>query len=246
VEDLDLPPYVRVLCYPSGSSSKAEIRVATLKEMGVEALDFVGRTEISGVRVLGKGHVGVVVRCVWRGREAALKIRRTDSDREGLEREGEILEEANRWGLGPILYGVSRDFIVMEELVGMRLIDWLEGSKELPEDDLRRVLSNICRQARLLDVAGIDHKELSDPRRHVIVQDDGSARLLDFETAGTGGRMRNVSNLLQFLTISGPYGAMVLSRLGGSRDEVLDALKAYRREPSEESYGLILKAMNLA
>ncbi len=94
-------------------------------------------------------------------------------------------------------------------------------------------------------MAGIDHKELSDPRRHIVIQGDRTARLLDFETAGLGGRRRNVNSLLQFLTLSEPFGTIVMSRLGGDRDDALAALKAYRRRPDDDSYALVLDAMKL-
>jgi putative serine/threonine protein kinase len=213
--------------------------------MGVEALVFAGRTEVGRLKVLGKGHVGVVVACLWRGRRAALKIRRTDADRESLEGEGEVLKEANKSNLGPLLFAASRDFIVMEELVGANLVDWLEGSGDIANGVFKSVLVDICGQARLLDVAGVDHKELTDPRRHVLVQPDGRARVLDFETAATGGRRRNVNDLLQYLTMSGPYGPVVLGRLGAEREEVLAALRVYRRSPDDDSYRKILLSMNL-
>jgi putative serine/threonine protein kinase len=236
---------VKVLCYPSGSLSEAMKRIESLKELGVEALIFSGKVEVAGLKVLGKGHAGVVVKSLWNGKETALKIRRIDSDRQGFEREAEILAEANRMSLGPSLYRSSRDFIVMEELEGETLEDWLKGSGAMPDDEFREALLNVCEQARLLDVAGIDHKELSDARRHVIIQADRRARLLDFETASMGGRMRNVNSLLHFLALSGRYGSSVLSRLGASRDEVLAALRAYRLKPGIEPYERIMKAMKL-
>ncbi len=107
-------PFVKVLCYPSGSVAEAGIRIKALRELGVEAIVIGGPTEVAGLKVLGKGHVGVVVRCLWSGREAALKIRRTDADRESIEPgRPRILSEANRWSLGPTLYrffqGLHRD-----------------------------------------------------------------------------------------------------------------------------------------
>jgi predicted Ser/Thr protein kinase len=245
VDELGVPPFVNVLCYPSGAQPEALRRIASLKEMGVESLEFRGRTEIGGLKVLGKGHVGVVVSCFWRGRWAALKVRRTDADRGSLEAEGEVLREANKSNLGPHLFAASRDFVVMEELTGATLVEWLEASGGIPDHVFREVLVGICAQARLLDVAGIDHKELTDPRRHVIVQQDGRARVLDFETAAIGEKRRNVNDLIQYLTLSGQYGPVVLSRLGADRDRVLHALKEYRRSPGDDSYRLVLQSMKL-
>jgi putative serine/threonine protein kinase len=245
VDRLGSPPFVSVICYPHGSQQEAGRRVASLREIGVEALEFRGRTEVGVLKVLGKGHVGLVVACFWRGRRAALKVRRTDAGRESLEIEGEVLREANKFGLGPILFAASPDFVVMEEVPGATLVDWLETSGGLPDGAFKEVLVGICGQARLLDVAGIDHKELTDPRRHVMVQPDGRARVLDFETAAIGERRRNVNDLLQYLTLSGRYGRVILSRLGANREEVLAALKAYRRSPGDDAFLAILRSMKL-
>jgi len=246
VDELGSPPFLNVLCYPSGSKSEALRRIISLKELGVEALEFRGRTEVGSLKVLGKGHVGVVVACFWRGKRAALKVRRADADRPSLEGEGEVLKEANKADLGPILFAASRDFVVMEELVGVNLVDWLGSAGDLADGVFKNILADICGQARLLDVAGVDHKELSDPRRHVMIQPDGRARVLDFETAAVGDRRRNVNDLVQYLTLSGQYGQVVLSRLGAEREDVLAALKAYRRSPGDDSYRRILRSMKLA
>jgi predicted Ser/Thr protein kinase len=245
VEGLGAPPFVSVLCYPYGSQQEAERRVASLREIGVESLEFRGKTEVGRLKVLGKGHVGLVVACVWKGTTAALKIRRTDADRESLEIEGELLREANKSKLGPTLFAASADFVVMEEIQGSTLVDWLDGSGGIPDGAFKEVLLEICGQARLLDVAGINHKELTNPRRHIIVQPDGRAKVLDFETAARGERRRNVNDLLQYLTLSGSYGHIVMARLGARREEVLAVLRAYRKSPGDDSYLAILRSMKL-
>jgi putative serine/threonine protein kinase len=245
LELLAEPPFSGVLCYPKPTPLEAERRILALRRLGVGSIIFAGRTEVAGLHVIGKGHVGVVVRCLWQGRRGALKVRRLDSARESLQTEGSILRIANAHGLGPSLYAVDDDFIVMEELEGRTLMDWLEASDAVPHAEFKKVIRNICLQAFLLDEAGIDHRELTNPKKHVIVGADGGARVLDFETASTGGRKRNVNNLVQFLAIANPFGERVLGRLAASRVDVMAALVAYRRAPSRGAFDSVLSSMNL-
>jgi putative serine/threonine protein kinase len=246
VEDLEARPFQTILCYPRPSDEEANRRTRELATLSVEALIFSGPTQIGGLSVLGKGHVGVVVRCVWRGRRAAVKIRRVDADRADLKAEGEVLSRANAVGVGPTLLASSPNFIVMEEVRGRPLLDWLEKMDEVDAEHFRKALRTICEQARMLDVGGIDHRELSDPRRHVVVKGSGEVHLLDFETAGLGDRKRNVNSVLQYLTMAKPYGAKVLAKLGAEEAEVLSALKAYRASPTDVSYEALLKALGLS
>lgn len=239
-------PFRRVIAYPHPTPELVKERVEELSKLGVTALIPGGATQIDGVNVLGKGQVGVVTRCSWRGKPAALKIRRTDADRESLEDEAKVMTVANSKKVGPILFAYSSNFIVMEEVRGKKLVDWLQECSSIPDLEFRRTLRSVCEQGRLLDEAGIDHRELSDPRRHVVLKEGSEACVLDFETAGVTLRKRNVTRLVQYITMARPFGRVVLSRLGADEFEVLRALRAYKEDPSRESFLALIEAMKLS
>jgi len=227
-----------ILCYPHPMDSEVSSRIQELQSLGVEALVFRGRANLHGVPVLGKGHVGVVVVALRGGRECALKIRRVDADRGNMRREVEMLREANRVSVGPRLLGYTDNFILMELVEGKNLREWL---REAQGEGARRTLRDLLERCRRLDVAGIDHGELSRAHRHVIVTPPGEARIIDFETASTSRRVSNVTSIAHYLFFH-RENSQILQRILGQMDlQVLRSkLKEYKKELTDEGFREIL------
>lgn len=234
-----------LLSYPRYDEETIENRVHELRGLGVESLELVGRHMIDGVPIQGKGHVGVVVAAWFDDGRVALKIRRVDADRDSLEGEGEHLVLANGVSVGPKFLGVSENFLLMELVEGEYLVDWVGGLGPSDEARLRGVLRGVLDRARRLDVVGLDHGELSRASKHIIVA-GGVPRIVDFESASTGRRCRNVTSVTQFLFRSMEMGGWMrgVPRLqeGG---ELLEALRMYSGEPSDGNYLRLLAVCGL-
>ncbi|MBL7079619.1 hypothetical protein ISS39_04765, partial [Candidatus Bathyarchaeota archaeon] len=231
-----------LLSYPSDDGERARVVLGELEEMGVSALVLRGRHAIDGVPIMGKGHVGIVVAALLGGREVAVKLRRVDADRASMEAEGEFLRVANGASVGPRLLGASREVLAMELVEGSYLVDWVRGLEPGDVGQLREVLLDLMEQARRLDVAGLDHGELSSARRHVIVS-GGVARIVDFESASVSRRCSNVTSMAQYLF----FNRGMAGGLGGvmpppDRDGLVSALSGYRRRPGEASFRRVLAA----
>ena len=234
-----------LLSYPSDDGERARVVLGELEEMGVSALVLRGRHAIDGVPIMGKGHVGIVVAALLGGREVAVKLRRVDADRASMEAEGEFLRVANGASVGPRLLGASREVLAMELVEGSYLVDWVRGLEPGDVGQLREVLLDLMEQARRLDVAGLDHGELSSARRHVIVS-GGVARIVDFESASVSRRCSNVTSMAQYLF----FNRGMAGGLGGvmpppDRDGLVSALSGYRRRPGEASFRRVLAASGL-
>jgi len=240
--------YGPVLCYPRYEEEEARRRVGELRGLGVEALVFAGGKRVIEVPVLGKGCVGIVLEAQTVGGRAALKIRRVDADRAGMRREAEMLEVANRVGVGPRLLGVTENCLLMEFVEGRLLPRWLEdiqgrGSRSR----VRRVLRALLEQCRRLDEAGLDHGELSHAPKHVIVDADDRPWIVDFETASVARRASNVTSICQYLFLGGQIGGTVRRRGGKiDREEVIQALREYKRGRTSESFRRVLEVCRLA
>ncbi len=233
-----------LLSWPRFDQELAEGRLEELRGLGVEAYVPRGEQRIGVVPVLGKGRVGVVFAALFMGCVVAVKARRTDSDRGSMEGEAVILKMANRVGVGPGVLASSDDFIVMELVEGEYLPDWLEGLGPGDGSLLRVVLGGRLGKARRLDSIGLDHGELVRPRRHVIVSGD-EPRIIDFESASTARRPSNVTSLSHFLFLGGGAAGIVGGFLGFGRGELVEALRAYKREPSDGSYIEVLRVVGL-
>jgi putative serine/threonine protein kinase len=235
----------RLLSWPSFDEAIAEERLRDLRLLGVDAILLGGPHLVGSLRILGKGHVGIVVAAKMGEVRAALKVRRTDADRATLRDEAELLGLANSVRVGPELLGCTDDLLLMELIEGVYLGDWLEGLTPSDGGPLRDVLGSLLGDARRLDEVGLDHGELVRVRRHIIVS-GGVPRIIDFESASTGRRAANVTTVVQSLFLNQATSAKLgrLMRLP-EREGLLAALRRYKAEMSDSGFGELLRLLGL-
>ena len=234
----------RFLCWPRYDESIARQRLSQLKELGIESLALGGRHVIQGRQVLGKGHVGVVLKAMRGGEEVALKVRRTDSNRESMQKEAEMLTLANEAGVGPILHGFSSDFIAMEKITGLYLGEWINGFRG-DKKELRNVIRGLLEKSRKLDHVGVDHGELTRVKRHFIVTEAGP-RIIDFESASTERRMQNVTATAQSVFLNKGFASQLGSHLSlPDTKTLINVLSTYKQNQTDHNFEKILEVCNL-
>ncbi len=240
--------YGKVICYPRYELRELRRRVKELKKLGVKMIEFVGEKSAFDVPVLGKGCVGIVVAALTDRGRAALKVRRVDADRAGMQREAEMLRKANSVGVGPILLGISENFLMMEFVEGTLLPQWVEMLKGRgTKSRIRRVLREVLEQCWKLDELGLDHGELSRAPKHVIVGGRDNPCLVDFETASLHRRVSNVTSLCQYLFIGSQAAKTIRKKLGEiSREDLIKALKTYKEGRTRENFKKVLSVCGLS
>ena len=247
LDQLTKTPYILVLTYPRISLSAARSRIRQLERLGVEELIFEGRAKIGRLGILGLGTVGVVVRARVEGNVRALKIRRTDANRPDMEQEVRITSMVNRLGIGPTVYGHTKDFMLMKLLDYVELEEWLLGLRgQGTREAARTMVHSILNQCRKLDIMGIDHGQLSNLRKHAVVA-EGVPWIVDFESAGTSRKPRNVTTAAQYLFIGGRLSPR-LRRVLGIREvpSLLKLLSDYKGDTSDYTYSKIIEALRIA
>ena len=178
------------------------------------------------------------------GEEVALKVRRTDSDRESMHREAEMLVLANKAGVGPMLYGFSNDFIAMEEITGSYLGEWLNNFRGDPEK-LRSVIRVLLEKSRKLDHVGVDHGELTRVKRHFIVTEAGP-RIIDFESASIERRMQNVTATAQSIFLNKGFASQLGSHLSlPDLKTLINILSTYKQNQTDHNFEKILEVCSL-
>jgi putative serine/threonine protein kinase len=239
--------YVEILCYPRYDLKEAEKRLHELEKLGVKALEFVGDKRAFDLHVLGKGCVGIVVVAYIHKGKVALKIRRVDADRTGMQHEARMLKKANRVGVGPKLLDVSENFLLMDFIEGAILPKWIETLKRRgAKARIRKVLRKVLEQCWRLDRAGLDHGELSRAPKHIIVDDDDTPYIVDFETASTSRNVSNVTSICQYLFIGSQLAKTLKKKLGKIDVETLiNSLKAYKQRKTRENFERIIAACRL-
>ena len=251
-------PYAQILAYPGRGSGSAlgraaELRIAEMKRLGITGVSFEGQAEVCGVRILGKGHTGLVVLAArGRGRRAvALKIRRADSPRAGMAREARLLAAANAAGAGPRLVGHTRNMLAMEHVEGPTMERWVAGDvgASRAKAAARAVLEGCYR----MDARGLDHGELSSIARHVVVVEEGGrggrtgACIVDFESSSTRRRASNVTAAAQGMFIGSAVArGMARAYRLPCRDDIIGALREYKRNRGRASFESLLGVLGLS
>ncbi len=229
-----------LLCFPKPSEEELRRRLRQLSFLGVTGILLDGPQNVDGLRVLGKGCDSIVVKALANGVLVALKIRRVDSHVKTLIAEGENQLLANSVGVGAKIHRFSEDFIVMDLVEGQH-IDVFVGLAD--EVKVRRVVVDLLKQCRRLDVIGLDHGELSRAHRHVIVRPSLEPVIMDFGSSSRSRRPANVSSLFSYLFLSKTEISTVVRRkLGASfkDEEVIRVLREYKRTLTEDSFTRVL------
>ena len=175
-----------------------------------------------------------------------MKIRRTDADRTNMKNEATMLEKANSINVGPKLLGYSENFLLMELIEGQLMEKWIEQhSSERDKDLVKNVLREYLDQCFRLDCLKLDHGELSQARRHLLVYED-HARIVDFETASTSRKPANVSSICQYLFVSSNVALRVGKLLGKVElDQLRRDLSKYKKTKSATAFAEVLRACKL-
>ena len=188
-------PYSKILGYPNATNRQIKSRINELEKLKIKSICLTGPTTIGSLKILGKGYVGVVVLAKRGNKEVALKIRRTDSQRENMKNESIMLNLVNTVSVGPKMIGVSKNFLVMEYIEGEKFSEWIEmlkGSGSAKK--LKSTIKNVLEDCYRLDQIEFDHGELSNISKHVIVGKN-KATLIDFESSSTKRRPSNVTSI---------------------------------------------------
>ena len=239
-------PYSKILGYPKVTSSQLKSRVLELEKLKIKSISFTGHTSIGSLQILGKGYVGVVVLAKKRSNISALKIRRLDSQRSEMKSEAKLLRLANSVNVGPKLYDVSKNFLIMEYLEGDKIEDWISNLKGFGSAKrLKSLVRTILEDCYRLDQIGFDHGELSSISKHVIVGKSRST-LIDFESSSVNRRVSNVTSITQAIFI-GSGIAKKVQRVYKIpvKQKIIDVLRIYKQEQTRESFDDILKILKV-
>ncbi|MCX8182528.1 MAG: hypothetical protein N3D12_05360 [Candidatus Methanomethyliaceae archaeon] len=233
----------KIFSYPHFLEGHYEKVLSDLKEIGVKEVLSQGGVDIANFKVLGKGCVGIVLLGLLEGSRIALKVLRSDADRKSLYKEGEILKEVNRAGIGPKTIAVRGTVIAMEHISGDFLSKWLKVQKE--RDKVRMTVKELLEQCWKLDEMGIDHGELSDAKKHVLVDEQGMPRIIDFESASRERICRNIVSIAGYLFFKKANADYLRAYLSWDDNKLKELLKQYKRFRSPEVYKDILAELGI-
>jgi len=245
INEITEPPHSNIWVYPRGTKAQIKSRIKELKSLGVESVSFQGELKIDTINVLGKGYVGIVVLCKIGKKKVAVKIRRIDSQRKNLKKEAEFLSITNQINVGPKLLGFSKNFLVIEYLDGEKIGKWINKLKEKPNiAQLKKIIKKTLTDCYKLDKIGLDHGELSNITKHVIV--GKKITILDFESSSVNRRVSNVTSATQAFYIGSGISKIVNPLCKPSRkSKIISVLRKYKTDQTKENFLDLLKVLNL-
>ncbi|MEM4278715.1 MAG: RIO1 family regulatory kinase/ATPase, partial [Candidatus Nitrosocaldus sp.] len=178
----------------------------------------------------------------------ALKMMRSDSGRVSMEREANMLAMANNVGIGPNLISYSSNLLAMELIDGMHMVELIRELESRNNNHhpirIRSILNDILEQCFILDSIGLDHGELGNMNRHVMISD--RTYIIDFESSSTTRSVANVTSAVNYILFG--RGSRVLAgmlNLYTRRDEVISALSRYRLDMNRERFNELLTLLDL-
>ncbi len=243
---LSVEPYLSIIGYPKASKKQVEQRISQMKKMGISSIYFQGDLKLGKINVLGKGYVGIVLLAKRKNKLVAVKIRRTDSQRKEMKSEAKLLEIANSSKVGPRLITSNKNFIIMEYLNGKKIGEWIKELKgKGSAAKLKSVIRKTLEDCYNLDKIGLDHGELSNISKHVIIS-KSKATVIDFESASTKRKVSNVTSATQGIFIgSGISKSIKKIYKIPPKEKMVDALREYKHNPTRENFDKILKILKL-
>ena len=233
-------PYASILGYPNATKKQIESRYIEIKALGVESVSFFGHTEINSVSILGKGHNGLLVLAKKNNKKIAVKIRRIDSQRSTMYTESKFLKMANSINIGPKWIANSKNFIVMEYLSGELIKEWLSTANDKEIDRMIKLILVDCYN---LDKLGVDHGELNNISKHIIV--NKKPTIIDFEDASNIRRVSNVTSVTQCMYISSSISKKINPNNKIQKTKLIKLLRIYKNSITEKNFDGILKVLRL-
>jgi putative serine/threonine protein kinase len=236
VQSLTFEEFGQILCYPRPERDEFHLRQKELKLLGVNAISFTGPTKIKDRQILGKGCVSLVIKAEMNRETVALKIRRVDADRPHMSHESSMLRLANRSGVGPSHRGSTKNLLAMTYIRGLPISRWVETlSGRGQKTKVRQVVSAILTQCFAMDNAGLDHGELSNASKHILVDGQGIPWIIDFESASITRKPNNLTSIVQFLFVNPKMAPLIEKRIGHiDRDALFPLLRSYKKSATQE------------
>jgi putative serine/threonine protein kinase len=232
----------KLFSYPHYSEEHYQRIVEELLTLGVGGIISMGRLEIDGLLIVGKGCVGIVLAGILGQEQIALKVLRADANRPSLMEEARLMSIANSQQVGPKIIASCQSVIAMEYIEGIYLSKWLKNP--LVADEVSYVVGELLNQCYKLDKVGLDHGELSDARKHILINGRGRPYILDFETASVRRRCRNLVSMLNYLFFKDSITLIIGRYLHWDKNILKRLIKMYKDAPSTITYRGIVKSID--
>jgi putative serine/threonine protein kinase len=156
-----------------------------------------------------------------------------------------LLKTANKVKVGPQFIANSKNFIVMQYLDGKKIYDWinsLEGKNSAAK--IKAVIRKVLQDCYRLDRLGLDHGELSNITKHVIV--GKSTTIIDFESSSLERKVSNVTSATQAMLIGSGIAKTVRQTYNApTKKSIIKVLREYKKNQTQKNFERVLEVLRL-
>lgn len=150
------------------------------------------KKEVKNLKYFAIGKRGIVFIGEYRDKKVAVKMKKESSQTDTIIHEAKILQEVNKFGIGPKYLFHTKNSLIYEFVEGKYLKEIIESKQ------INNICKKIFKQCRILDLSGINKQEMTRPIKHVIVKGN-KITFIDFERARKAEETHNVTQFCQFV-----------------------------------------------
>jgi len=169
----------------------------------------------------------------------AVKVKKKESKAEdAIASEVHWLKVLNERNIGPRMLFSGEDYVAYEFAEGEYIEEWLAKASQ---GDIQTVLKSVFQQCYVMDKLGVNKEEMHHPMKHIIVDKDGNATLIDFERCYESEKPHNVT---QFADFVGKFRPLLVKK-GFDFDlkELREAAAMYKESYNAKEFERILKLL---
>ncbi len=189
---------------------------------------------LKNLKYLASGKRSVVFLASLGKKKVVLKVEKPGiAAKHPLKREAKILKTINKYKIGPKLIKEGENFIVMEYIKGLPIVEFFKKSKK---KKILSVIKNVLEQCRILDKLKLNKLEMHRPIKHIII--NKKVTMIDFERTYKTKKPKNVTQFCQFLM----QHAKLLKEKGISIDKqkLIPLLKKYKEKQTDANFKKIV------
>lgn len=166
----------------------------------------------------------------------AVKVKKKESKAaDAIASEVHWLKIMNERNIGPRMLFSTEEFVGYEFAEGEAIEEWMDHASK---EDLRLVLKSVFQQCYVMDKIGVNKEEMHHPLKHVIVDKDCNATLIDFERCYESEKPHNVT---QFADFVGKCRAMLAKKgFDFSLPELREAAAEYKVQYDAKAFEKIV------
>ena len=185
-----------------------------------EVMKRVVKKDVKNLRYFTSGKHSRVFRGNLKTKEIIVKIGKAQH----LEKEGFFLKKLKGENFISELFYTDNNFVIKEFVDGIRIDDWINNLKN--KQEIITVLQNILDVCLRLDKLQINKFEMTNPYKHIFIQEDLSVKFIDFERCIFSESPKNTTQILLYFYRK--HNEFKQAEVNISFDKILEISKKYK------------------